>query len=131
MENAPQRRRGVLASNLLFATLVLSLGALLIQSYLPHPPPRIYTLGSVSLLAAVYLLRGLLYYAIRLGKLWAKYVLLAAFLVEVVAAIIIFTNPLMRLLASRPAELVPVLMEKALIALALVLLFKQPTSQVA
>jgi hypothetical protein len=76
----------------------------------------------------VYLLRGLLYYVIRLGKQWAKYVLLAAFLFDVVGAIIVFTNPLIRLLASRPAELVPVLMEKALIALALVFLFRKPAS---
>jgi hypothetical protein len=131
MENAPPRRRDILVSNLLFATLVLALGALLIPSYLPYPPPRVYTLGSITMLVTVYLLRGLLYYAIRLGKLWAKYVLLAAFLVDVVGAIIVFTNPFMRLLASRPAELVPVLMEKALIALALALLFKKPTSQVA
>ncbi|MBJ6141773.1 hypothetical protein JAO77_00170 [Hymenobacter sp. BT559] len=131
MENAPHRRRDVLASNLLFATLVLSFGALLIPSYLPHPPPRIYTLGSVTMLTTVYLLRGLLYYAIRLGKQWAKYVLLAGFLFDVVAAIIIFTNPLMQLLATRPEELVPVLIEKALIMLALVLLFKKPTLQVA
>lgn len=131
MENAPPRRRDILASSLLFASLVLSTGALLMQSYLPHPPPRNYTLGSVTLLAMVYLLRGILYYAIRLGKQWAKYVVLAGFLLDVVAAVIIFTNPLMRLLATRPEELVPVLIEKALIALALVFLFKKPTSQVA
>ena len=83
------------------------------------------------MLAMVYLLRGLLYYAIRLGKLWAKYVVLALLFFDVVGAIIVFTNPLMRQLASRPAELVPVLIVKALIALALVLLFKKPTSQVA
>jgi hypothetical protein len=131
MEDASQRRRDILASNLLFASLVFSLGTLLIPSYLPHPPPRIYTLGSVTLLAITYLLRGLLYYAIRLGKQWAKYVLLAGLLFDVVGAIIVFTNPVVRLLATRPAELIPALIGKALIALALVLLFKKPTSQVA
>lgn len=132
MKNAPQRRRDVLASNLLFVTLALSLAALLIKPYLPHPLPRPYTPWSIALLAAVYLLRGMLYYAIRLGKLWAKKVLLAVFLLNVALAVIVYsTNPLMRRLAVRPDELVPTIIVELLVVLALILLFKKPTSQVA
>jgi hypothetical protein len=130
MENTSQRRRDILASNLLFASLVLSLSASIIQPYLPHQPPRIYTLGSITAVATVYLLRGMLYYAVRLGKPWAKKLLLAMFLFNIVAAIVVFTNPLMQQLASRPSELVPVLIVQSLLALALVLLFKKPTLRV-
>jgi hypothetical protein len=132
MENTSQRRRDILASNLLFTTLALTLVASLIQSYLPNPLHRTYTLGSTTMLATVYLLRGMLYYAIRLGKLWAKKVLLAVFLFNVILSVIVYsTNPLMRRLAARPDELVPTIIVELLIVLALVLLFKKRTSQVA
>jgi hypothetical protein len=127
---ASQHTRNVLASNLLFGTLVLSLTFSILESYLPHPLPRHYTPWTVAMLAAVYLLRALLYYAIRIDKQWAKKILLAIYLVNGALAVLFYsTNPLARQMARHPVEIFSTVIVEATVGIALILLFKKDASQ--
>lgn len=78
MHPTPQRRREILASNILLAGLALSL--LLWRFHLlEHPLPATAKPLKWWMEGGFYVATVGWYYAIRLGKQWAKYLLLAFF----------------------------------------------------
>jgi hypothetical protein len=79
METAQQRRIDILASNVLFGSLLFSIAILLLRTWifklLPvslHPAIWLTVLTPIALCAGIY-------YAIRLGQHWAKLLLLLVF----------------------------------------------------
>ena len=85
---AQQRKNDVLASNLLFGSLVLTIVIALIRHRIMpannHASDTLFAGG----LAVIALLYGLLFYAIRQGHYWAKVVLLLLFILAFTGSII-------------------------------------------
>ena len=84
MQPVEQHRNEVLASNILYVGLGVSLLLSLIGLFTADMPPGAWS-PLFGMLLLVHLLNALLYYAIRLGKRWAKLLLLLLVAYKVVS----------------------------------------------
>jgi hypothetical protein len=140
---AAPNRNDVLASNLLFATLAISLLEQLVAAYLRNRPLYVYTPSQTISLAsptnwfvtaAVWtplllgmLLAGLSYYLVRKGKLWAKIIVLVLFLWNLYSSTSIQDGVLLGVSLHYPLSWALLAWLKAALTLtALVLMFRKP-----
>jgi len=131
MEHVQQRKREVLASNLLFASFILTLTFWLLKTYVLHKAPAPYRITNPWVVIPLDATTLGWFYAIRLGKRWAKILLLV---------ILVITIPYIVLVKRQ--EMLSRMQEDFLYGLefigaygfylgALILLFWKPKSQVA
>lgn len=88
METTPQRKNDILASNLLFGSLAFAIITKVVQFFVFHKPepmfrnPMIWAIGFALALVVGH------YYAIRLGKRWAKILFAVFFVISIVSLFI-------------------------------------------
>jgi hypothetical protein len=85
-----------------------------------------------AVLAAGFLFKAGLYYAVRLAKQWAKWVLLGFYLLTCTMQVATYlTYPTALQKVMRPIELIPTVIINGMIIGALVLLFRKAATQKA
>jgi ABC-type iron transport system FetAB permease component len=125
-----QRRNARLASNLLYGTLALGIGITILNYALAWPISWADSWFVYAVLAASFLFKAGLYYAVRLTKQWARWVLLGFYLLTCTGQVATYlTYPTARQKVMRTTELIPTIIINGLIIGALVLLFRKPASQ--
>jgi len=131
MQPVEQHRNEVLASNILYAGLGVSLLLSLIGLFTAEVPPGTQA-PLFGMLLLVYLLNALLCYAIRLGKRWAKLLLLLFVVYNVVSTGWAMSNGGEEVLIGLRADVwgtAKEVIELAADVVALVLLFRKPPVQ--
>jgi ABC-type iron transport system FetAB permease component len=125
-----QRRNARLASNLLYGTLALGIGITILNYALAWPVSWADSWFVYAVLGAGFLCKAGLYYAVRLAKQWAKWLLLGFYLLtSTVQAATYLTYPTALQKVMRPTELIPTIIINGLIIGALMLLFKRSGAQ--
>ena len=131
MQPVEQHQNDVLASNILYAGLGVSLLLSLIGLFTADVPPGTRS-PLFGMLLLVHLLDALLYYAIRLGKRWAKLLLLLLVAYNVVSTGWGLLNGDEEVLSGLRADVWGTVKEAIKLAadvVALVLLFRKPPIQ--
>lgn len=132
MTSITQRRNARLASNLLYGTLALGIGITILNYALAWPVSWADSWFVYAVLAAGFLFKAGLYYAVRLAKQWAKWVLLGFYLLTCAMQVVTYlTYPTALQKVMRPIELIPTVIINGMIIGALVLLFSGSNAQKA
>ncbi|MBC8083042.1 MAG: hypothetical protein H7Z21_07500 [Hymenobacter sp.] len=123
-----QHKKDVLASNLLFGSLALTMAMALIRHHVLPAGNQASDARFTGGLAVVALLYSGLFYAIRRGHYWAKVMLLLLFLLALLGAVITYQT------TFSPKNLDPLNVASTLVhygvrVWVLLLLFRQPGSQ--
>ena len=127
-----QRRNARLASNLLYGSLAIGIVITSVTCYLEWPLSWSSHWLVYAVLVASFTFRAGLYYAVRLNKQWARWVLLSFYLLtSTVQVVTLLTYPTARQKVMRPTELIPTIIINGLVIGALVLLFRKPAAQKA
>ena len=125
-----QRRNARLASNLLYGTLALGIGITILNYALAWPVSWADSWFVYAVLAASFFFKAGLYYAVRLAKQWAKWVLLGFYLLTSTVQVATYlTYPTALQKVMRPTELLPTIIINGMILGALVLLFSRSIAQ--